>query len=191
VRDCICRTQTRLVGKGCDHPVRVCLSFSPAPGRFDADPQVDPLTREEALALLDEAAEAGLIHTVGNHRDDHYYVCNCCTCSCGVLRGMREFDRPAAVARSAYLAVVETDDCIGCGACETRCSFGAVLLSDGVAAVDEGRCVGCGQCVTVCPSGALTLTARPDADREPVPASLGEWMRLKAAARGLDMRELL
>ncbi|MCK4511245.1 hypothetical protein KAW64_05870 [bacterium] len=35
VRDCICRVQQRLIGKGCDHTVENCLVFSPGSGAFD------------------------------------------------------------------------------------------------------------------------------------------------------------
>ena len=35
VRNCICREQQRLVGKGCDSPLEVCLVFAPFEGAFD------------------------------------------------------------------------------------------------------------------------------------------------------------
>ena len=35
VRDCICRVQQKLIGKGCDRPLESCLIFAPVEGVFD------------------------------------------------------------------------------------------------------------------------------------------------------------
>ncbi len=191
VRDCICRVQKRLIGQGCHHPVQNCLSFAPVAGVFDHDPVARPLTKEEALRILGEAAEAGLVHTTGNYRDGVSYICNCCTCSCGVLRAVAEFDLPTAVARADFRAVVDDGECLGCGDCQERCQFGALSLGGDVCQVDEARCVGCGQCTTVCPSGALTLERRPESERESIPANLQAWMEQRARQRGIDMGDVL
>jgi len=161
VRDCICRTQQGLVGKGCDAPLEVCISFAPIEGFF-GDSRVDrAITKAEALAKLREAAEAGLIHTLGNYRENHYYLCSCCTCCCGLIRRWSEFAVPSAVARSAYAADAEADACIACGACQERCPVQAITV-DAAAMVDAGRCIGCGQCTLVCPTDAIALVRRPD-----------------------------
>ena len=191
VRDCICRVQQSLVGKGCDHPLEVCLSFSTREGMFDNMPLMRVLTKEEALQVLRDATEAGLVHTLGNHRDGHFYICNCCTCSCGILRGIAEFDLPNAVARSDFQAVVDYDICAGCEDCLERCQFDALSMPEMVAVVDYTRCVGCGQCVSVCSTGALSMERRPQADRDPLPENLDEWMVERAKQRGIDLSEVL
>ncbi|MDF1516132.1 MAG: hypothetical protein P1S60_20150, partial [Anaerolineae bacterium] len=48
VVDCLCRKQQALIGKGCDHPLEVCMSFSDKPGAFDGSPFVRALTLDEA-----------------------------------------------------------------------------------------------------------------------------------------------
>ncbi|MGD2205206.1 MAG: hypothetical protein PVH17_00385 [Anaerolineae bacterium] len=74
VRDCICRVQQKLVGKGCDRPVEACLVFAPVEGAFDHS-QVDrPITKDEALRVLREAEDAGLVHSPGNYQDGNYYI---------------------------------------------------------------------------------------------------------------------
>ncbi|MBU1877668.1 MAG: 4Fe-4S binding protein, partial [Chloroflexi bacterium] len=151
VRDCICRVQQQLVGKGCDRPVANCLSFAPVPGVFDHSEVTRAISKEEALRLLHEAEEAGLVHSPGNYRDGHFYICNCCTCCCGVLRGVAEFGHPTAVASSGFLAVVDDEACIGCGDCLARCQFGALAVPDDLCLVDAVRCVGCGLCASACP----------------------------------------
>lgn len=46
--------------------------------------------------------------------------------------------------------------CIGCGACQTACQFGAIIRGND-RHVDYSRCTACGDCAKACPGGALTL----------------------------------
>jgi Na+-translocating ferredoxin:NAD+ oxidoreductase subunit B len=155
-------------------------------GVFDHSDVTRAISKEEALRILGEAEEAGLVHSPGNYRDEHYYICNCCTCSCGVLRNVAEFSLPTAIARSAFVATVDADACAGCGDCLERCQFGALSLPDGFAVVDAGRCVGCGLCAVPCPAGAIQLERRPESEVTPPPADLMDWMAQRARTRGLD-----
>ncbi|MBE9523483.1 MAG: hypothetical protein IMY76_00185, partial [Chloroflexi bacterium] len=86
VVDCICRKQKALVGDPCDHPLDVCMIFHQHPGAFDNSSVIRAQTKEESLATLKRAADAGLVHSVSNSQsgDTHFhsYICNCCTCSC-------------------------------------------------------------------------------------------------------------
>ena len=176
VRDCICRVQQRLIGKGCDYPIENCLVLAPVAGAFDHSDVTRPITKEEALHILHEAEEAGLVHSTGNYRDRHYYICNCCTCCCGVLRGVAEFSIPTAIARSDFRAVVDAEVCAGCGDCIERCQFGALSVPEDVCVVDYARCMGCGVCTIVCPTSALQLERRPGGEVPPPPADIKEWM---------------
>lgn len=189
VRDCICRVQRRLIGKGCAHPVENCLVFAPMAGVFDSNETTRAITKDEALRILREAEEAGLVHTIGNYRDGHSYICNCCTCSCGVLRGVVEFSIPSAVAHSAFRAAVDIETCIGCGTCIERCQFGALAVSDEVCIVAPVRCVGCGLCAAACASGAVRLERR--ADSGPLPGTLKEWMLRRAEERGIHIEDIV
>jgi electron transport complex protein RnfB len=74
VRDCICRVQQRLIGKGCDRPVESCLSFAPVEGAFDYSKVARPIDKEEALRILRQAQDAGLVHSPGNYRDGNTYI---------------------------------------------------------------------------------------------------------------------
>jgi ferredoxin len=191
VRDCICRVQRRLIGKGCDHPVENCLVFAPVAGVFDHSKVDRAITKEEALRILRETEESGLVHSTGNYRDGHQYICNCCTCCCGVLRGVAEFGVPTAVAHSDFYAVVDADLCIGCEDCVERCQFGALAVPEDICEVDYARCVGCGVCATVCPTDALHLERRPAGKTLPLPTDNDEWLSWRAEERGIRLEEVL
>jgi len=191
VRNCICRVQQRLIGKGCDHPVENCLVFAPIEGVFDHSKVERAITQEEALRILQEAAEAGLVHSTGNYRDQNSYICNCCTCCCGILRGVAEFDIPTAIASSDFRAAVDAALCIGCGECVERCPFGALEVLDDVSVVDHDRCVGCGQCTIVCPADALRLERRPEGETPPPPTDIKEWTAQRAQERGIPLSDIL
>ena len=190
VLDCICRKQKALVGDACQHPVDVCMMLSRRLGAFDQNDTVRALTRQQAAETLRRAAEAGLVHSVSNNQRGIWYICNCCTCSCGVLRGIAELGIANAVARSAFVNQVEADLCIGCEACLASCQFGALSLEI-IVQVNAQRCVGCGVCVPACPEEALGLARRAEAEIKPVPEDEGEWLHARAAARGLDIRKVL
>ncbi len=190
VLDCICRKQRALIGQPCGHPLDVCLAMSTVPGAFDRIPGIRGLTQEEALATLRRAAEAGLVHSVSNSQEGVWYICNCCTCSCGVLRGMAELGVANVVARSAFVNQVDEAACQVCGLCIERCQFGALSLAETVQ-VDRVRCVGCGVCVLVCPDDALALVRRPEKEVLPPPISEADWRAERAAARGLDLAQVL
>jgi electron transport complex protein RnfB len=190
VVDCICRKQQQLLGKGCGRPLDVCLVLSTVPGAFERSPVVRPLTREQALATLVRAEQAGLVHSVSNTQGGIWYICNCCTCCCGIMRGISQFGIAQSVAHSAFWSVVEPDLCTGCGACLDVCPFGALSQEDGLARVDYGRCAGCGLCHTACPQGAIHLERRPPEEAPAVPPDMQAWLRERAARRGLDLGAL-
>ncbi|MCK5135129.1 MAG: hypothetical protein KAR19_05020 [Bacteroidales bacterium] len=182
VLDCICRVQKRLIGQGCQHTVENCLVFSPKSGAFDRSENIKALTRKEALDILAEADREGLVHSINNAQTEVYYVCNCCTCSCGVLRGMVEYGSENSIARSDFYAVVDKDQCTGCEACLERCHFKALAMVDGICEVDKACCYGCGLCVTSCSIEAISLVQKGPEELSPPPIDDKAWRKERAGS---------
>jgi Pyruvate/2-oxoacid:ferredoxin oxidoreductase delta subunit len=169
---CMCRQAVR----NCDDPLDVCMVFGQGfyggdvPGQAVLDPaQMVSIPRgrsvsvDEAVATLKLAANAGLVHTTLNAKDDFWLICNCCRHACHALRGITQLDIPHAVAPSSYWAVVDADLCNGCWACVDRCQVDAIEINeDMVAEIDYERCLGCGICTFVCAPDALRLEKRDD-----------------------------
>jgi len=190
VVDCICRKQKALIGEACKHPIDMCMMMSPTPAAFNDAPMIRALTREEAQDTLQRAAKAGLVHSVNNSQNDVWYICNCCTCSCGILRGMKEMGLANVVARSAFVNSVDEDLCIGCENCVSACQFEAISY-DQTAKVDARRCVGCGVCVVACSEGALSLIRRADMDVTIPPVDEDSWRVERAQRRGKSLEAIL
>ncbi len=159
VRDCICRVQQDLLERRkCDLPLKVCLNFTP----FERPATDRDITKDEALKLLDESERVGLVHCVTNIEEGFYYVCNCCGCCCGILRGITEFGIENSVAAANYFAVIDPQACQGCGLCVNRCHMKAITVHEGIAVVDRGKCIGCGLCVTGCALAGVQLERKPE-----------------------------
>ncbi len=187
VFDCMCRKQKVLIGDPCQHPVELCMAFSEIPGAFDGNSHYKALTQEEAVATLQRASDAGLVHTVSNSQKGIGYICNCCTCSCMMLRGISDMGIANTVARSAFVNEVYADVCNGCETCLDYCQFDALSIEDGIAAVSVVACLGCGVCVPSCDTEALNLVRRPEQEVLQIPVTEEDWGVERAEARGIDL----
>lgn len=190
VRDCICRVQQNLLGKGCDRPINNCLILAPGEGVFRAGGETRGISKDEALDILRAAAEAGLVHSTGNYRDNNSYICNCCTCCCGILRSVSESGQPTAIARSDFTVRIDAELCSGCGACVEHCQFSALSLEKDVCVVRNSHCIGCGLCTAACPTGALTMKRRTHGEVSPPPSNIQEWMVERARSRNISMSDI-
>lgn len=186
---CICKKEKQLLDKGCDKPLEVCLAIAPVPGVFDNHPLIKKaITKEEAYEVLRISEEAGLVHMISNVEDEHYYICNCCGCCCGVLRSMNEFGVTEAV-NASYYAEIDEALCVACGVCaDERCQVQAIAESGDAYAVIQSKCIGCGLCVSTCPSEAIQMVRKPQAEIKSPAKNEKEWFKLRGDARGVDFQ---
>lgn len=185
VMECICRKEQGALGRPCSHPSETCLAFSPEENAYDEFPTWGrTITREEALAILTQAEQEGLVHCTYNLQRQNMFVCNCCSCCCGFLRAIREFSAPHLLLRSNYVARIDRERCAVCGYCiESRCPVAAMVEQDGAVHVLPERCIGCGVCTVDCPGDAVTLVLRPPAEASVPPRDLVSWSFSRAVHR--------
>jgi Pyruvate/2-oxoacid:ferredoxin oxidoreductase delta subunit len=162
VTRCTCRT---IAGK-CGKPVDVCLQVGKAADYTVERGSGREIDKQEALDIIRQCEEAGLVHVTMNRAGESHFICNCCDDCCQsftlLIRDGLNLCDP-----SRFAAVVDADACSGCGSCLERCYFGALSLveKDGqeVLSIDPDRCMGCGLCTLVCPEDALSMQVVRDA----------------------------
>jgi ferredoxin len=54
-------------------------------------------------------------------------------------------------------AVVNVEECVGCGLCVDECPISIIVMKDSIAVVDVDECTECGTCVSACPNAAITI----------------------------------
>lgn len=163
VTNCTCRT----IAHKCDKPIGVCLQIGKG-----AEYTIDrgsgrELTRDEAMDIIRQSEEAGLVHVIMNKSEETHFICNCCDDCCQsftllISDGLNLCDP------SRFLAEVDVDACSGCGDCLKRCYFGAMCLAEtedgSVVTIDPDKCMGCGLCAVACPEEALSMLQVRDAE---------------------------
>jgi Pyruvate/2-oxoacid:ferredoxin oxidoreductase delta subunit len=163
VGHCFCRQRRRLLGKTCDTgaPTLNCFTFGKSARHTIAQGFSRKVTREEALKIMKEAEQAGLIHKAfhpgSKESSPETSICNCCKDCCDTLGLWRDGTLPL-INSTYYLSVIDDEVCTGCGICMQWCPTDAIVLNEeGMAQRDEKACLGCGVCSRFCPEGAISL----------------------------------
>ena len=193
VTDCICRKEKALLGKTCHHKLETCLSFSKEENAYEGSPRDGrTITRDEALAILDESEDEGLVHCTYNFDHGQMFVCNCCSCCCGFISLLTDYHTPHGLVRSNWQAVIDETLCATCGVCANeRCPVDAVEETDGGDyRVISQRCIGCGVCVVTCPTEAMDLVERPEPERTVPPRNIVDWSVQRAANRSGPLKAM-
>ena len=160
---CACRMISRLRGRPCEHPTEVCIKFDEMAGYVIDRNLGREISREEALEIIKQSEDAGLVHFVDNTKGKIKHNCNCCGCACWNVGAIKRRKIPRDILMAVYF-VRETDEdaCTGCGECAEICPVDAVVMEGDLPRIDTQWCIGCGVCVSGCPAGAAKLKIRPD-----------------------------
>ncbi len=165
VMDCICRVQQGLVDRGCAKPLETCFMFGSVAAGFLDRGIGRTVSVEEALHILDECEDAGLV-TQPYNTQVPVNLCNCCPDCCVILKTLKRYPRPAEMIGAGYRAVVDLQKCEACYRCLERCPMDAISRGNaGVESISDERCIGCGLCVSTCPTEALHLEIRSETQR--------------------------
>jgi NAD-dependent dihydropyrimidine dehydrogenase PreA subunit len=131
------------------------------------------LTKAEASAMLLEAEEHGLMHSVWTFMTPFIAaICNCNLASgCMAMRITRSLETKI-MWKGEWVAGISAEKCAGCKRCVQRCPFDAIrwIRDEHRAEVDETACWGCGVCRSACTAEAISL-----ADRSAVAAVANDW----------------
>ena len=117
------------------------------------------ITKEECFEILEACNKAGLVQNVNNFVDDLQFICNCCPCCCGIVKGAKLLGPAASgvVDPTNFFPTIDEDLCTGCGDCVEKCPVEAMSLKEDEAVCDQEKCLGCGFCATQSPLDSISL----------------------------------
>jgi ferredoxin len=191
VGPCPCRVQQGLLDQSCGKPIEVCYTFGSRADFFVDKGMARYVTQEEALSIIDQCQEAGLVSQPYRAQDPDG-LCNCCGDCCEMLRAIKMDPKPAEKTLSNYYASVDQSLCEGCETCLSRCQMDAIKVgANNVAEVNLDRCIGCGLCVSKCPNEAVSLTPKPPQARQEPLAKTRDMMMEMAIKRGKSLVPLV
>ncbi|MFA6955754.1 MAG: 4Fe-4S dicluster domain-containing protein [Thermoanaerobaculia bacterium] len=171
VGTCYCRHKMKHMGRACDAPMNICLTFNGAAAPLTKHGHARAIDRSEARDLLAEAWGHNLVQFGENVRERPAFICNCCGCCCEAMIAARRFAILNPVHTTNFIPTLDAASCTGCGKCVAACPVEAMLLVSAndphrpkvkVAKLDADLCLGCGVCVRTCSKESIRLESRPE-----------------------------
>lgn len=187
---CQCHHTAQHMGRACDKPQEVCLTFNYAAESLAKNGIARSIPKNEAMAILTRCKESGLAQTADNVQNKVTFICNCCGCCCHVMRGIKTLNYRPGIITSNFIMDVDLSKCKGCGKCAKICPIEAISIHKKMegareikwAVRNEQFCLGCGVCTTACKNGAASMKSR--AQRALVPETVFDQRVMMAIERG-------
>jgi Na+-translocating ferredoxin:NAD+ oxidoreductase RNF subunit RnfB len=167
---CYCRHKMTHVGRACDAPQDICMTFNTVAFSLTKHGIARPVDVKEGLDLLEQAYERNLVQFGENARRSVSFICNCCGCCCEALLGIKRFGSVFPI-HTNFLPRVDESTCSGCGKCVDVCPVEAMSIVSAndphqpkkrKARLDEEICLGCGVCVRTCANRSIALSPHPE-----------------------------
>ena len=143
---CYCRHRMSHVGKACDAPMDICMTFNNTANSLINNNFARRVDASECKELLHQAYENNLVQCGENVRSGVTFICNCCGCCCEALVAAKRFGNMNPVQTTSFIPQINYDSCINCGKCVKICPIDAIS----------------GVCVRNCHKKSITLRKRKE-----------------------------
>lgn len=163
---CYCRHKMQHVGKNCEAPLDICMTFNSTAESLTRHGVARKVDVAEGLDLLDIARGNNLVQFGENVMEKVSFICNCCGCCCEALIAARKFGFENPVHTTNFIPFIAEENCNGCGKCVALCPVEAMTM---VSANDPAKpnrkkaklikeiCLGCGVCLNGCDKKGIEL----------------------------------
>jgi len=175
---CYCRHKMEHLGKACDAPMDICMSFNNVAKSLIRYNYARRVEASECMELLHKAYEYNLVQCGENVRNKVSFICNCCGCCCEAMIAAKKFGMLHPVQTTSYIPKIDEEKCVGCGKCVKACPIEAIEWVSNNKETDDksGKkvklnkeiCLGCGVCVRACPNNSIVLEKREEKIITPV-----------------------
>jgi len=174
---CYCRHKMQHVGKNCEAPLDICMTFNSTAESLTRHGVARKVDVAEGLDLLDIARGNNLVQFGENVMEKVSFICNCCGCCCEALIAARKFGFENPVHTTNFIPFIAEENCNGCGKCVALCPVEAMTM---VSANDPAKpnrkkaklikeiCLGCGVCLNGCDKKGIELHSRKERVITPV-----------------------
>lgn len=127
---CVCRMSKEIIDEGAGEDYEdMCIAVGSMARYAVETHRGHYITYDEVMEILQRAENQGCVHQITNLDGDQRIlgICNCSPATCCAIRASQFFNC-RNLSRSAYVAHVDTENCVACGKCVEVCPVGAVKL---------------------------------------------------------------